>query len=433
MYPVLLIENLYKNYRLGSVGYGTLYQDLQRVWARWRKRPDPNRRLHPPSTDTSNSPEIVSALEDVSFQVKQGEILGIIGSNGAGKSTLLKIITRLTAPTQGRVKVRGRIGSLLEVGTGFHHELTGRENIYLSGAILGMTREEINRKFDSIVDFSGVAQYIDTPVKRYSSGMTVRLGFSVAAHLEPEILLVDEVLAVGDAEFQRRCQIRMEELVANGMTILLVSHRMAAIKSLCNRCVVLDKGKLAYDGPTDGAISLYLEKAMGKAAEGTLAMKSWPPKPHLPAQLLEARMVDGQGQVTNSVRYQDPFEIHLKVVVNCRSYDYYMYMHVIDNSGSYIFVSTDSDLGESPLAGSEPDIFHFRVPLPARLLKPGTYECGIQIASKNGHPVDAHNRLFVFRVVDTDSYRSNQPSGYRTAVAVAPEIPWHWKASDEPR
>jgi lipopolysaccharide transport system ATP-binding protein len=239
---VISVEHIYKQYRLGVIGTGTFKDDLK-VWsAKLRGKPNPLAKIG--ETDYGNrSGDTIMALEDVSFTVQQGEALGIIGRNGAGKSTLLKILSRVTTPTSGKIKVKGRIASLLEVGTGFHPELTGRENIFLNGAILGMTRAEVTRKFDEIVDFSGVEKFIDTPVKRYSSGMYVRLAFAVAAHLDPEILIVDEVLAVGDAEFQKKCLGKMGDVASEGRTVLFVSHNMAAIEQLCNTCLLIDHGK----------------------------------------------------------------------------------------------------------------------------------------------------------------------------------------------
>lgn len=256
---VIKVENLSKQYRLGLVGTGTLAHDLNRWWQRVRGKDDPYLKVGETNDRTSKgASEYVWALRDINFEVKRGEVLGIIGRNGAGKSTLLKILSRVTAPTVGSVKGRGRIAALLEVGTGFHPELTGRENVYLNGAINGMTRAEVTRKLDEIVDFSGCERYIDTPVKRYSSGMTVRLGFAVAAHLEPEILIVDEVLAVGDAEFQKKCIGKMQDVAGHGRTVLFVSHNMSAISQLCTHCLFLQNGKLTTDGPPLEIIGLYL-------------------------------------------------------------------------------------------------------------------------------------------------------------------------------
>jgi lipopolysaccharide transport system ATP-binding protein len=261
MTPIIQVENLSKQYRLGQVGTGTLKDDLKRWWHRMRGKEDPFLTIGE-SNDRSQkgNSEYVWALRDINFCVQPGEVLGIIGRNGAGKSTLLKILSRVTEPTTGRISMRGRVASLLEVGTGFHPDLTGRENIYLNGAILGMTKKEITRKFDEIVEFAGVERYIDTPVKRYSSGMHVRLGFAVAAHLEPEILIVDEVLAVGDAEFQKKCLGKMKSVSSNeGRTVLFVSHNLTAVRSLCNMGLVLANGGFQFFGNAPAAIENYLQ------------------------------------------------------------------------------------------------------------------------------------------------------------------------------
>ncbi len=253
------IENLSKQYRLGQIGTGTLSHDLNRWFAKIRGKEDPTLKIGQTNRLDTVDGDLVWALKDINLEVKKGEILGIIGKNGAGKSTLLKILSRVTGPTTGSIKVNGRIASLLEVGTGFHPELTGRENIFLNGAILGMTKREIKSKFDEIIDFAGVAKYVDTPVKRYSSGMYVRLAFAVAAHLEPEILVVDEVLAVGDAEFQKKAIGKMQDVSREGgRTVLFVSHNMGSIKALCNKGVVLQNGKLIFEGGIDETLTKYL-------------------------------------------------------------------------------------------------------------------------------------------------------------------------------
>ncbi|MDN3671933.1 ABC transporter ATP-binding protein [Flavobacterium branchiarum] len=257
---ILKVENISKQYRLGQVGTGTLRHDLNRWWHRIRGKENPYLKIGETNDrSTKGASDYVWALQDINFEVQRGEVLGIIGKNGAGKSTLLKILSKVTAPTMGSIKSRGRIASLLEVGTGFNPELTGRENIYLNGAILGMTKKEITSKLDEIIDFSGCERYIDTPVKRYSSGMTVRLAFAVAAFLEPEILVVDEVLAVGDAEFQKKAIGKMQAISrGEGRTVLFVSHNMAAVKSLCTKAIVLEQGKVAFEGEVLTAIEKYL-------------------------------------------------------------------------------------------------------------------------------------------------------------------------------
>lgn len=257
MSTVIKIENLYKEYRLGVIGHGTLYRDLQSWWAKMRSKPDPNSLLD--AVNPNHGKDRILALKDINLEVNDGEILGIIGANGAGKSTLLKILSKVTAPTKGTIKYKGRIASLLEVGTGFHTELTGRENIYLNGAINGMNKREVNKKLDEIVAFADVEKFLDTPVKRYSSGMFVRLGFAVAAHLDPDILVVDEVLAVGDASFQKKAIRKMQNVSKDkGRTVLFVSHNMASIKNLCDRSILIEKGEIIFDGNTSEVIERYL-------------------------------------------------------------------------------------------------------------------------------------------------------------------------------
>ena len=261
MSVILKAENISKQYRLGTVGTGSLQHDLNRWWHSLRGKEDPYLKVGGINDRSAKATEdYVWALRDINFEVKQGEVLGIIGKNGAGKSTLLKILSRVTAPTTGSIKTKGRIASLLEVGTGFHGELTGRENIFMNGAVLGMSRAEIKAKLDEIIDFSGCEKYIDTPVKRYSSGMTVRLGFAVAAHLEPEILVVDEVLAVGDAEFQKKAIGKMQDLsTGEGRTVLFVSHNMASVKSLCDRGILLQNGERSSEGRIYEIVNKYLD------------------------------------------------------------------------------------------------------------------------------------------------------------------------------
>ncbi len=262
--PVIQVENLSKAYQIGQIGTGTLSRDLERFWAtKIRGKDDPFLRIGETNDRSKKGQsDIVWSLRDINFDIQQGEAVGIIGKNGAGKSTLLKLLSRVTGPTTGEIRVKGRIASLLEVGTGFHPELSGRENIFLNGAILGMRKKEISRKLDEIIDFSGVERYIDTPVKRYSSGMYVRLAFAVAAHLESEILIVDEVLAVGDAEFQKKCLGKMGDISkGQGRTVLFVSHNMAAVQNLCSRGIVLKNGQMHYQGDVDQAVQHYLRES----------------------------------------------------------------------------------------------------------------------------------------------------------------------------
>ncbi len=252
---IIKIENLKKQYRLGNIGGGTLSADIQSWWAHKRGKVDPNSKI---GADVSRYGEVFNALDGINLEIKRGEAIGIIGTNGAGKSTLLKLIARVTAPTEGRILMNGRIASMLEVGTGFHAELTGRENIYMNGAILGMTKAEIDSKIEDIIEFSECRQFIDTPVKRYSSGMYVKLAFSVAAHLDADIMIMDEVLAVGDLTFQKKCLDKMRNLASDSeRTVLYVSHNMDTIRRLCDRCIVLSKGKIIFSGDVEEAISIY--------------------------------------------------------------------------------------------------------------------------------------------------------------------------------
>jgi lipopolysaccharide transport system ATP-binding protein len=263
MAKAIKIEHLSKAYQLGDFGTGTVSRDLERFWARIRGKEDPFLKIGEVNDRTKKGEsDLVWSLNDLNFEIEQGDAVGIIGRNGAGKSTLLKILSRVTSPTTGSIRIKGRIASLLEVGTGFHPELTGRENVYLNGAILGMRKAEIKRKFDEIIDFAGVERYIDTPVKRYSSGMYVRLAFAVAAHLESEILIVDEVLAVGDAEFQKKCIGKMGDVSkGEGRTILFVSHNMDSVRTLCNKGMVLNNGSIVLNGGVDEAINNYLRNS----------------------------------------------------------------------------------------------------------------------------------------------------------------------------
>ncbi len=266
---IIKVSNISKQYRLGQVSTGSLFHDINRIWHKLKGKEDPYLKLGEANDRTKKADnDYVWALKNINFEIKQGDVVGIIGRNGAGKSTLLKILSRTTAPTTGKIKIKGRVASLLEVGTGFHPELSGRDNIYLNGAILGMRKKEIQKKFDEIVDFAGVERYIDTPVKRYSSGMYVRLAFAVAAHLEPEILIVDEVLAVGDAEFQKKCLGKMKQVSdKEGRTVLFVSHNMAAVAKLCNRGLILNNGQFLFDGDINDAVNSYMKEGVINSLE----------------------------------------------------------------------------------------------------------------------------------------------------------------------
>lgn len=272
------VEHIAKLYRLGEIGTTTISNDINRVWHKIRGKEDPYTKIGAVNDrEVEGDSRFIWALQDIDFKVRHGEVMGVIGKNGAGKSTLLKILSKVTGPTKGRITMNGRVASLLEVGTGFHPELTGRENVYLNGAILGMTRTETKSKLDEIVDFSGVERYLDTPVKRYSSGMKVRLGFAVAAHLEPDILIVDEVLAVGDAEFQKKAVSKMQDVSdSGGRTVLFVSHNMTSVSNLCDRSILLDKGLLTMNGPTEEVVEAYLADNLNNTASQSIIPNNIP-------------------------------------------------------------------------------------------------------------------------------------------------------------
>ena len=312
MNPVIKVENVSKQYRLGTVGTGTFANDMNRWWHTVRGKEDPYLKIGEANDRSKKgTSKYVWALRDINFEVQQGEVLGIIGKNGAGKSTLLKILSRVTAPTTGRISARGRIASLLEVGTGFHPELTGRENIFLNGAIMGMTKMEINSKLDEIIDFSGCERYIDTPVKRYSSGMYVRLAFAVAAHLEPEILIVDEVLAVGDVEFQKKAIGKMKDVSSqDGRTVLFVSHNMASIENLCSQCIFLDNGTVKEIGKTVDIIESYI--ATEAASDIAPLYERRDRKGNQKINLLDINFYNHKGESVNAVKSGQDLVVKIK-------------------------------------------------------------------------------------------------------------------------
>ncbi len=372
MSTVIKIENLWKEYRLGVIGYRSLHRDLQSRWARLRGRPDPNAPL---GAEISRESGKIWALKDINLEVKEGEILGIIGRNGAGKSTLLKVLSRVTAPTRGQIKIKGRIASLLEVGTGFHPELTGRENVFLNGAIMGMTIPEIKAKFDEIVDFSGVEQFIDTPVKRYSSGMYVRLAFAVAAHLEPEILIVDEVLAVGDAEFQKKCLGKMDQVAKGGRTVLLVSHNMSAIETLCNKAVLMNNGAVAlHSSDVRGVVANYRKNdtitALSKWVnpDGRLYSNQW--FTPLAFYIGDAAGRDITMPVANDTDVWIHFEFTLHKTNEALSLGYAIY----SEEGSMLYWSYYTDGAEDLWPKLEPGFCRLKSRLPSRLLNEGAYK-----------------------------------------------------------
>ncbi len=423
---VIKVENLSKQYRFGVIGHGTLYRDVQSWWARLRGKEDPNAKIME-RVGPGQDGERFWALQDISFEVRHGEVLGIIGRNGAGKSTLLKILSRVTSPTRGCTKIKGRIASLLEVGTGFHPELTGRENIYLNGAILGMKIAEIERKFDEIVEFSGVEKFIDTPVKRYSSGMHVRLAFAVAAHLEPEILLVDEVLAVGDTEFQKKCLGKMGDVAKSGRTILFVSHNMSAINQLCSRCMLLDRGRQVTNGDTETTIEVYLSHT-SKSSE-----INFPIDKSVPAQIVKASVLV-ECVTVSQIQYHEAFDVLVELDIRDKSDFYHTLMVVKDSLNNKIIFTTDKDTDESGLQNTAGKC-GYRIKFPAKLLKPGHYHIRLMLMKRQKGMVLGGNKLsdnedfpLGFEIVDTKSRRAKE-NRYGNA-AIAPELPWHFQVDE---
>lgn len=389
------VENVSKQYRLGVIGNRTLYEDLNRWWARVRRLPDPLEKVG--DVDHGNRGDgLLWALRDVSFQLEQGEVLGVIGRNGAGKSTLLKILSKVTAPTSGEIKMRGRIASLLEVGTGFHPELTGRENVYLNGAILGMSREEINKKFDEIVAFSEVEKFVDTPVKRYSSGMYVRLAFAVAAHLDPEIMVIDEVLAVGDAAFQRKCLGKLSENAGEGRTILFVSHNMSAINRLCSRAILLEKGQLIADGPASEITARYLS---GAAEES--GVRAWDPK-EAPGtdelRLMKVVLYDNEGTPKSVFDVTEEINMRFVYKVGVPNTSFRLSL-VFKTQGIAAFSSIEPVELERPEEG----IYSSVLKIPAHLLAESEYSVSVSaFASSSGkkHYLSLRDAIY-FQVYDS--------------------------------
>lgn len=379
---VIQIESLWKEYRLGVINHRTLTHDLQSWWSKVRGKEDPNAPIgSSPFSATSHPEDRFWALRDVSFEVKQGELLGIIGRNGAGKSTLLKILSQVTAPTRGEVRFKGRIASLLEVGTGFHPELTGRENVFLNGAILGMSKADIRRNIDEIVAFADVEKFIDTPVKRYSSGMYVRLAFAVAAHLEPDILVVDEVLAVGDAQFQNKCLAKMEDVGKQGRTILFVSHNMAAIQSLCPRACLLEAGKVVQMGASGEVVSSYLGRLFSTSGMRDLSER----KDRVGGsalRLLSFDVADASGASMADIPCGKPARLVLKFRVFSGNLNNLRFgISLIDkNSGKY-FTELNSYYGSRDVFSCGPGVYTFSFSVKKMPLAPGQYHLNFIVTS----------------------------------------------------
>ena len=405
---ILKVENLSKQYRLGLIGTGTISHDLNRFFAKIRGKEDPYLKVGEQSNRTSTKKtDYVWALKNINFEVKRGEVLGIIGKNGAGKSTLLKILSKVTGPTTGSIKSKGRIASLLEVGTGFHPEMTGRENIFLNGAILGMTKKEIKSKLDEIVSFSGCQLYIDTPVKRYSSGMKVRLAFAVAAHLEPDILIVDEVLAVGDAEFQKKAIGKMQDISgSDGRTVLFVSHNMAAVKNLCTSLTVLENGKSVFSGNVIEGIEFYLSN-QSKLANTKLKDRK-DRKGSGDVLFSKIELFNEKEKLVNEFvsEEQVKFRIHL---------DYKRKVIFKD----LVFGLVIYDLNENKIADFYSDEMDFRISkeqgfidlnIPSLLLRGGEYTITLVVQTKDGvvKKLDLVKNVVNFKVIPNDFWKVKQ-------------------------
>jgi lipopolysaccharide transport system ATP-binding protein len=366
MFSVIKVEDLSKEYRLGSIGHGLLFKDLQSSWARLRGKEDPNKQIN--VLEKSKFEQFL-ALDRISFEVKKGEILGIIGRNGAGKSTLLKILSRVTSPSRGRVLLKGRIASLLEVGTGFHPELTGKENIFLNGAIMGLTKRQIRAKLEEIIDFSGVERHIDTPVKRYSSGMYVRLAFAVAAHLDPDILVVDEVLAVGDAEFQRKCIGKMEAVGKAGRTVIFVSHNLAAVGRFCSKCLYLENGRIVQLDQTSAVIENYLRSGHSGHAGNVI----FNPESSDSIQLLKAKIFGLRNEVKEIFRSDEEIKFNLHYRVAGKASNLSIYLEILTREQEGLWHMCDWEVAPNLLKNRANGYWTATWVLPANFLKPGSY------------------------------------------------------------
>jgi lipopolysaccharide transport system ATP-binding protein len=402
MEPAISVERLSKLYRIGhrpDAGYRTLRESLAAgASALWRGA----RRGSSGPTPADAAADDLWALRDVSFEVQPGEVIGIVGRNGAGKSTLLKVLSQITEPHSGRVTLRGRVGSLLEVGVGFHHELTGRENIYLNGTIFGMSRRDVARKFDAIVDFAEVERFLDTPVKRYSSGMYMRLAFAVACHLEPEILLVDEVLAVGDSAFQRKCLGKMDEVSRTGRTVIFVSHNMGAVLNLCKRVLLLERGRLAFDGPCEEGVERYVNSGR-ESTGGEVDLSEHPNRRNGCKPILgRLQLLDGDGRPTDQVPCGEPVSIALCVDPRCPIAAPEFGVGIDDVHGNRLFTAATylSDSVAAP-AGKVPGTVCHLDHLP---LTPGRYAITLNAGTRYAAWTDVIDQALWFDVIPTDYY-----------------------------
>lgn len=405
-----------KQYRLGLVSTQTLAHDIRRFWiTNVLGKEDPYLKIGETNDRTSKGEsEYVWALKDIDFKIEQGDVVGIIGRNGAGKSTLLKLLSRVTGPTTGTIRAHGRIGSLLEVGTGFHPEMTGRENIFMNGAILGMSRSDIQRKLDDIIDFSGCARYIDTPVKRYSSGMTVRLGFAVAAFLEPEILVVDEVLAVGDAEFQKKAIGKMQDVSkGEGRTVLFVSHNMASVRQLCNTGVLMKNGMVDMIGPMGDVIDKYVSQAITEKVDAIWDKTIIEDKP---AQIIHVEIQNSKGIPTYSLSCDEDFFIEITYDVREKVPGLYGYLGIENRRDTMLLLQSDSnDVLQNSFEELPLGISKVKIPFPKRMFAPGEYLINTNLSSRfniSGHVIDRAYPCVGFELNDYKTDRGNRRRGF---------------------
>jgi len=398
---VIKVENLSKQYRLGELGTGTLSHDLNRWWHKIRGKEDPYLKIGETNDrSTKGNSEYVWALRDINFEVKQGEVLGIIGKNGAGKSTLLKLLSRVTSPTTGNIKAKGRIASLLEVGTGFHEELTGRENIFLNGAILGMSKAEIRSKLDEIIAFSGTERYIDTPVKRYSSGMRVRLAFAVAAHLDPEILIVDEVLAVGDAEFQSKAIGKMQDISkGGGRTVLFVSHNMKTIRQLCENSILLHNGQLSMYAKTDDIINHYLNDSTQLIPQMNYAEGNYPGNEF--AKLVSVSCLNKDNVILSRYDVSDNIRIQIKYIDTNKHYTNTAIIHIKNEKGDLLFASNEFNNGKWKTLHKSPCEIVATCNIPKHFLAEGKFYVLVAIGNYNPNMIHLLiDNVVSFEVID---------------------------------
>lgn len=408
------VEQLGKLYRLGEVGTGTLSHDLNRWVAKIRGKEDPFSKVGEVNDRTSKGDSnYVWALQDLSFEVQKGEVLGIIGRNGAGKSTLLKLLSKVTKPTTGTIQVQGRIASLLEVGTGFHPEMTGRENIFLNGAIMGMTKKEIQSKFDEIVQFAGVERYVDTPVKRYSSGMYVRLAFAVAAHLEPEILIVDEVLAVGDAEFQKKCLGKMKDVsISEGRTVLFVSHNLPAVSQLCNRVLYLKHGKFNAIGDTETLLTKYKKDVVVSGDESLLKYENDYVK------IVNFKVVSSPKQ--EEIKVGDPIEIYLQFECKKENKSLALSFNVYNDEDLLLFEAFVPFANE---ANSALQQYNIRLEIPAFTLNSGEYYLSLIMGEDQRDLVLFMDKFYNFQV--EENFLGSGKMLRRVPGLIRPKIAYH--------